>query len=148
MTPWAKRKTRNVLTRSDISISVYNSQATCTSLLGNVVTGARSDCHHGQGRILIGTRDVTCPVCYKEVLDIVRLIELVEHGFLGIAAHPCRANFVNEDARRRRRPVTLANILSAGSLKHFCSGLAHVFDHRTLIVAEGYFDVQNRYAPE
>src|SRR4030095_11763308 len=55
---------------------------------------------------------------------------------------------MDEDARRRRRAVTRANILSAGCLKHLCRGFTHVFDHRAFIVAESHFDVQNRDAPK
>src|SRR5205085_4012144 len=63
--------------------------------IGEVIARAPGERHDRPRRVLARGVDVAAAVNDEEVLDVVRLLKLVEHRSLRIVAHARRAEFMN-----------------------------------------------------
>ena len=83
----------------------------------------------------------------KQVLDVVSLIELVEHGLLGVVAHAGRTDLVDTETRCGRRTVCDLDVLRTRRLEHLAGLRGGVGDELPLVVAKRHVDVERRECP-
>src|SRR5258708_614139 len=74
------------------------------------------------------------------------LVELIEHGRPGIAAHVARAQLVNALAGWNHFPV-LGHHFEAGAAAELFGNLHGIFGHREFVIGVFLLDVQNRNSP-
>ena len=63
-----------------------------------MVGGAYGQCHEGEGGVLGRDGSHAGAISYKDIGAGVHLVPLVEHGSLGVFAHPYASHFVNIQA--------------------------------------------------
>ena len=102
--------------------------------------------HDGQRRILAGGRGESGGIADEQVLDVVSLLELIEHRFLRIVPHAGDAHFVDGEAGRPVRNDKGANVLRARGFHHLDRGFLHVVSHGALVFAVRHMNVQDRDA--
>jgi len=88
---------------------------------------ARRQRHVSERRIHAGRGHHTGAIGEKQILRIVRLIELIQDGSLGIAAHARRCPFVNRESGRGDFLIDI-DVLGAGPPRAFPRLMAMSFD--------------------
>src|SRR5690349_9118661 len=69
-------------------------QVSFLELVGEVIARAPAESHNRPRRVLAGRADVAAAIDDEQVLDVVRLLKLVQHRSLRVRAHARRAEFV------------------------------------------------------
>jgi len=111
-----------------LAFSLHGSDVAFLHLAHQIITRPDAERHDGQRRILARRRGEPGAVHDEQVLDVVRLLELIQHRFLGIASHAGNPNLVNRPTRRgraRRR----SDVLAPRRFQHLAGGLRHVLHH-------------------
>ncbi len=70
------------------------------------------------------------------------LLKLIENRLFGVGTHAGDAGLVKRPARSGWMRVS-ANVLRAGGLQHFASGIAHVPNHGAFVFTVGHVDSQD-----
>ena len=112
----------------------------------DVLAGSDGQGHHGQGGILAAAADERGSVGDEEVLNIVRLIELVEYGGSRVVAHARRPCFMDGEARHGCSPVKL-DLRRTSRLEHLGALVSAVFEQLELAIAPFHVDAQDWDAP-
>src|SRR5260221_13211566 len=79
--------------------SLRISEGVALQLRHEVVAGAHAERHDGKRGILAGVRGEAGSVHDEKILNVVRLLELIENGFFRVGAHTGDSGFVKRPTR-------------------------------------------------
>src|SRR5579883_3448484 len=114
--------------------------------IGKVNAGAPAERHDRPGGVLATGADEGAAIDDEEILDVVRLLELIEHRPLGVVTHAGGAEFVDGPALGQDAVADMHDF-ETGGLEHFLGGFLHVASHVVFVVAKLIVKAQRRNSP-
>src|SRR6516225_12334097 len=121
-------------------------QVAFLEFVSQIIAGAPAERHNGPGGVLATGADERAAVHHEQVFHVVRLLELVEHGSLGIVSHTRSSQLMNGPAFGEN-PVVDVDDFKSRLLEHLFRSFLHVLAHFVFVVAKLVMKAQRRYAP-